>query len=180
MDLESMLSLEDMRQIMPHGRSGLAMYFDPLTDAMREFDIDNDLRQAAFISQIAHESGELRYAEEIASGEAYEGRTDLGNTQPGDGVRFKGRGLIQITGRANYTSCGHALGLDLISEPLLLAQPVPACRSAGWFWKSRGLNELADVRDFESITRRINGGLNGYADRQRYYFRALGILGQAE
>jgi putative chitinase len=170
-------TLETLRQIMPYAGAKAAVFLSPLNAAMDEFGISvNPARQAAFLAQIAHESGSLRYVREIASGAAYEGRADLGNTEPGDGVRFKGRGLIQITGRANYQACGDALGLDLIAAPVLLEQPDNACRSAGWFWQSRGLNELADAGQFERITKRINGGLNGQADRLAYFNRALEVL----
>lgn len=144
---------------------------------MEEFEIDTPLRQAAFLAQIAHESGSLKYVRELASGGAYEGRADLGNTEPGDGVLFKGRGLIQITGRANYRDCGQALGLDLLDDPSALEQPENACRSAAWFWYSRKLNDLADRGDFRTITKRINGGYNGYQDRLKYYERAKKVLG---
>lgn len=163
------VTIEQLRQIMPHARSRADEFTDPLNDAMDEFEINTPQRQAAFLAQVAHESGELRYAEEIASGKAYEGRADLGNTEPGDGVRFKGRGLIQITGRANYHSCGDALGLDLIAEPELLGSAANACRSAAWFWSAHGCNELADADNFRKITLRINGGLNGQEDRLAHW-----------
>ncbi|MBL9058487.1 MAG: peptidoglycan-binding protein [Mangrovicoccus sp.] len=127
------------------------------------------LRQAHFLAQIGHESGSLRHVEEIASGTAYEGRTDLGNTQPGDGPRFKGRGLIQLTGRANYARFGEAIGrkAEILANPALLAtDPALAVEAAGWFWSDRKLNALADRDDLRLITRRINGGLNGLAQRQ--------------
>jgi predicted chitinase len=143
---------------------------------MREFEIATYLRAAAFLAQLAHESAELRYFEEIASGRAYEGRKDLGNTQPGDGMKYKGHGPIQITGRANHTACGLALGLDLVNNPTLITQPQNAFRSAGWFWDTRGLNALADQRLFKAITKKINGGFNGLADRQKYYDRALRVI----
>ena len=162
-----MIMLDDLKAICPHSNVGrLAVFVEPLNDAMQEFEIDaNPARETHFLAQICHESGCFRYVEEIASGEDYEGRADLGNTQAGDGVRFKGRGLIQITGRANYRACGAALGLDLEANPQLLESPANACRSAGWFWQKHGLNELADKGDLKAITRRINGGLNGYQDR---------------
>jgi putative chitinase len=167
---------EDLLKIMPFAKPHIAAFFSPLVDAMEEFEINTPARQAAFLAQIGHESGQLRYVRELASGIAYEGRADLGNAQPGDGVRFKGRGLIQITGRTNYAKCGEALGLDLVGQPNLLEDPVNACRSAGWFWKTHGLNELADASDFIRITRRINGGTNGLADRQALLERAVGVL----
>ena len=162
---------------MPFAKARIPAFVAPLNAAMHEFHINSPLRQAAFIAQIAHESGELRYVEEIASGIAYEHRKDLGNTQPGDGMKFKGRGLIQITGRNNYAECGKALGVDLITNPELLETNNLACRSAAWFWASHGLNDLADKGDFERITKRINGGLNGYQERLVYHARAKMALG---
>lgn len=163
---------------MPYAGQRARVYLDPLNDAMQEFGISLSVaRECAFLAQIAHESGEFRYVREIASGEAYEGRADLGNTEPGDGVRYKGRGLIQITGRANYQACSDALKHDFVANPAALEQPVFAARSAAWFWQSRGLNDIADNGGFEIITRRINGGLNGYADRVAYFRRAQHTLG---
>lgn len=148
--------------------------------AMAEFDISTRERKAAFLAQIGHESGGLRWLVELwgptPAQARYEGRKDLGNTQPGDGYRYRGRGLIQITGRANYEECGAALGADLVNEPEKLGEPELAARSAAWFWDSRGLNELADSGDFEKVTRRINGGLNGYADRVARLEMAMSAL----
>ena len=172
-----MITVEQLRSIMPYAGARADTFAAPLNAAMDEFEINTPARQAAFLAQIAHESGSLKYVKELASGGAYEGRTDLGNTEPGDGVFFKGRGLIQITGRSNYRDCGEALFLQLLEQPELLEQPVNACRSAGWFWKSRGLNDLADAGDFRQITRKINGGYNGYADRLAFYQRAQQVLG---
>lgn len=171
------LLLDDLVHICPYRRrERLAMFVVPLNGTMAEFEINTAKRQAAFLAQVAHESGCFKWLLEIASGDAYEGRSDLGNVQPGDGRRFKGRGLIQITGRANYAACGAALGLDLLAHPELLEEPVNACRSAGWFWKTRGLNGLADIDQFEAITKRINGGLNGLADRIAHWERAKEVL----
>ena len=172
-----MLDEATLLKIMPHAKSRVQDFLEPLNAAMREFHINTPVRQAAFLAQIAHESGELRYVKEIASGAAYEGRKDLGNTQPGDGMRYKGRGLIQITGRNNYAECGKALGVDLITNPELLETNDLACRSAAWFWASRGLNDLADKGDFKRITKRINGGYNGLKERQAYYAKAMLYLG---
>jgi putative chitinase len=172
-----MLAIEDLQEICPGvPAERLERFVEPLNEAMDEFEISNAARQSAFLAQLAHESGGFRYVREIASGQAYEGRSDLGNIEPGDGPRFRGRGLIQITGRANYRDCGAALGLDLLAEPGLLELPRNAARSAGWFWKRHGLNELADIGAFERITRRINGGTNGLPDRLAYYARARGAL----
>jgi predicted chitinase len=166
-----------LRNIMPNlPAAKRQLYLPYMNEAMREFEIATYLRASAFLAQLAHESAELRYFEEIASGKAYEGRRDLGNTQPGDGMKYKGHGPIQITGRANHTACGRALGLDLINNPTLITQPPNAFRSAGWFWDTRSLNALADQRLFKAITKKINGGFNGLADRQKYYDRALRII----
>jgi putative chitinase len=172
----NLVTAKDLKRILPLAGARADTFCAPLNIAMGEFEINTPARQAAFIAQIAHESGQLRYVRELASGAAYEGRTDLGNTMKGDGVRFRGRGLIQITGRANYKACGAALGLDLILYPELLEQPMYACRSAGWFWKTRGLNELADAGDQVKITRRINGGTNGLAERLAYFEIARKVI----
>lgn len=173
-----MLTADQLKKIIPSAGPRAGVFIGPLTQAMAEFGIDTSAREAAFIAQIAHESGSLRYVREIADGRAYEGRADLGNTEPGDGPRFKGRGLIQITGRANYRACSMALYGDerLLDHPELLEDVVPACRSAAWFWNGRGLNALADSGAFKAITKAINGGLNGYQDRLAYFQRATGVL----
>jgi putative chitinase len=157
--------------------SRLILWRPFLNWAMQQYDIHSTKeRVAMFLAQIGHESGQLRYVLEVASGAAYEGRLDLGNTQPGDGVRYKGRGLIQITGRANYKQAGEALGLPLLSSPELLEQPKNAAHSAAWWWNSRKLSEWADKKDLEKTTRIINGGLNGFEDRKKLYQRALESL----
>ena len=153
------------------------------------FAIDSPLRLAAFLAQIGHESGRLVYVREIwgptAAQRRYEGRADLGNTHPGDGKRYMGRGLIQTTGRANY--CATRDGLrhlaqpsaemthvpDFEDAPELLERPEWAALSAAWYWHSRNLNALAEAGDFEGITRKINGGLNGQADRLALYRAAM-------
>lgn len=152
------LSAERAQQMLPH-----------LNAAMREANINTPARKAAFLAQLGHESGSLRYMEEIASGRAYEGRRDLGNTQPGDGVRFKGRGPIQITGRANYAAASRDLGIDLVNNPQLAATPEVGFRLAAWYWNKHDLNRYADSGNFDTITKRINGGYNGKADRDRRY-----------
>jgi predicted chitinase len=171
------VTTQQLQSIVPTLSAGKAAEVAPhLNRAMAEAGIDSPARKAAFIAQVAHESGGFQYNEEIASGRAYEGRSDLGNTQPGDGERFKGRGYIQLTGRANYAAAGKALGLDLVNNPGLAARPENAARVAAWYWNSRGLNALADRGDFDGITRRINGGYNGKADRDQYHARAQGVL----
>lgn len=173
---------EQLLKIMPRAGASAALYAPHLGAAMDEYAIDTPARQAAFLAQVAHESGELRYVRELADGRAYEGRRDLGNTQPGDGMRFKGRGLIQITGRANYRDLSRSMYDDervLLDEPEQLERPRQACFSAAWFWWSRQLNVLADAGEFRAITRRINGGYNGHAERVLYWDRARRVLGVA-
>ena len=163
-----------------------------INDTCVKFEINTPIRQLCFLAQVGHESGSLFFTEELASGAAYEGRKSLGNTQPGDGIRFKGRGLIQITGRANYKAVGDALAVDLIKNPTLLGgknvnkctpdQLSNAAMSAGWFWNSRKLNDMADkinigkpidtgtnLDNFVLITKKINGGINGLHDRLNRY-----------
>jgi putative chitinase len=181
-----MITLRQLRKIIPYAGLRAAVFVRPLNDAMTEFGIDTPARLAAFLAQIAHESGSLRYVRELASGQAYEGRADLGNTQPGDGVLFKGRGLIQITGRANYRACSLALYGDerLLDTPELLEQTVAACRSAAWFWREHDLNKWADAGDFDGASDVINrgrktakvGDANGYADRLAFYELAKEVL----
>ncbi|MFK7671226.1 glycoside hydrolase family 19 protein [Pseudomonas lundensis] len=171
---------QQLLQILPNAGQVSGVFAPVLNTAMNRYQIVGAKRVAAFIAQIGHESGQLKYVKEIwgptAAQARYEGRADLGNTQPGDGSKFRGRGLIQITGRANYKACGEALGLDLINQPTLLEQPQYAAMSAAWFWSMKDLNTLADKGDFVKITRRINGGLNGQADRQGLYDKALKVL----
>src|SRR3989338_8416626 len=171
------LSAGELSQLMPGLSSSKANeYVGHLNEAMRAANIDTPARQAAFLAQLGHESGNLKWFREFASGKAYEGRKDLGNTQVGDGVRFKGRGPIQITGRANYRAAGKALGVDLEKNPLLAEKPEVAFKTAAWFWNSRKLNQYADKKSqdaFDTITKRINGGYNGKADRDQKYRAAL-------
>lgn len=171
------VSAAQLMQIVPTlGADQAPAIAQNLNVAMAEANITSPQQQAMFIAQLAHESGGFHYMEEIASGAAYEGRADLGNTQPGDGVRYKGRGYIQVTGRYNYTQAGQALGLDLVNNPELAAQPQNAARIAAWYWTSRDINETANTGDFVQVTRLINGGTNGLADRQAYYARAQAAL----
>lgn len=171
------ISVDQLRRIMPNlSQADAQRYLPYLNSAMNQAGITTPARRAAFLAQLGHESGGLRYMEEIASGAAYEGRRDLGNTQPGDGRRYKGRGPIQLTGRANYREAGRALGIDLENHPERAADPDVAFRIATWYWQSRGLNGLADQGNFREITRRINGGYNGLADREQYWARARQVL----
>ena len=174
------ITQQQLLQILPNAGAKAGVFAPALDTAMVRFQIVGAKRVAAFVAQIGHESGQLVYVREIwgptAAQLRYEGRADLGNTVTGDGSRYRGRGLIQITGRANYAACGDALGVDLINQPELLEQPQYACLSAAWFWATKGLNTLADAGEFETITRRINGGLNGQADRLKLWAKATKLL----
>ena len=153
----------------------ITKYCDALLEKMTAYEINTPLRMTHFLAQVGHESGELRYCEEIASGDAYEGRKDLGNTKPGDGRRFKGRGLIQLTGRANYAAYSKARGIDYTTDEgakLVAEDPETAVDVACWFWTTHNLNALADQDDITTITKRINGGLNGFEDRKAKLARA--------
>ena len=178
----------------------------PLNAAFAKYEINTPLRQAAFIGQCAHESNNFKTLEEnlnyrpetlmkvwpsrfpdlqtadkyahnpqLLANKVYAGR--LGNNQENDGWAFHGRGLVQLTGRENYERCGKAIGADLIGQPNLLAEPNYAALSAGWFWNKAGLNALADIKDYEIMTKRINGGLIGLDDRKAKIAKALSILG---
>jgi putative chitinase len=200
------VTINQLYNIMPSGGSKIDKYVDPLNAAMLEFDINTPARQAAFIAQIAHESGQFSHIQEnlnySASGllktfgkyfnaktaqqyarapqsianRVYANRMGNGDFASGDGWKYRGRGLIQLTGRANYYACGKGLGIDLLSNPDALLDPAIACRSAAWFWKTNGLNELADAGKFETITRRINGGTKGLEERKFFYERAKKYL----
>jgi putative chitinase len=174
------ITAQQLLQILPNAGAKAGVFVPVLNTAMQRYQIVGSKRVAAFIAQIGHESGQLVYVREMwgptAQQAKYEGRKNLGNTVAGDGFKYRGRGLIQITGRANYISCGEALDLDLINLPELLEQPKYACLSAAWFWATNGLNTLADADKFEAITRRINGGLNGKADRLKLWGKATAVL----
>lgn len=168
------LGWKSLRRIVPgYSESFYKTLARDLGQAMHDNQINTLRRATMFVAQIAHESGGFRYREEIASGAAYEHRADLGNVFIGDGKRFKGRTYIQITGRSNYVAVSKALGIDFVRNPQKLAEPTYAAKGAAWWWRTHGCNALADKNDFKGVTRRINGGLNGYSDRLRYFGRAL-------
>ncbi|MEO8491622.1 glycoside hydrolase family 19 protein [Pseudomonas sp.] len=175
-----------LQAIMPGAGTRAAAFLVALNVAMARYTITSPKRIAAFLAQVGHESGQLRYVRELGS-DQYLSKYDtgtlaarLGNTPEadGDGQKYRGRGLIQITGRRNYMACSQALFGDdrLLRQPELLEQPQWACESAAWFWQSNGLNELADKDQFTTITRRINGGLNGLDDRLQLWERAKAVL----
>ena len=198
------INTQQLLQILPNAGQSAGVFVPVLNTAMNRYQIVGSKRIAAFIAQVGHESGQLtrlvenlnygadalrktwpsRFDVELARAVArkpeqianivYSNR--MGNTEQGDGWKYRGRGLIQITGQNNYRVCGEALGLDLIAHPELLEKPQHACMSAAWFWATSGLNTLADLGTFNTITQRINGGQNGTADRQTLYAKALKVL----
>lgn len=200
------ITQQQLLQILPNAGPVAGVFVPALNTAMGKFSITTPARVAAFLAQVGHESGQLtalvenlnysaqallacwpnRFNAALANQVArqpqkianivYADRMGNGSTASGDGWAYRGRGLIQVTGRANYAKCGEALGLDLIGNPDLLAQPVNAALSAGWFWFANGLNSLADAGSFTQITQRVNGGQNGAADRLAIYQRALKVL----
>jgi putative chitinase len=183
-------------------------WLEPLNEAFQKYDISTPARQAFFIGQCAHESGNFRIleenlhysatalmrvwpsrfpnlevanqfasnAEKIAN-KVYAGRMGNGDEESGDGWKYHGRGLIQLTGKENYDNCGKAIGADLINQPQLLVEPHYAAMSAAWFWNKKGLNALADSKDYDTMTKRINGGLIGLDDRKSKIAKAISVLG---
>ena len=152
------ITKELLSKCMPHATQvNIDRFYEPLKLAMSKYGIDNVYRVAAFLATIAHESASLRYTEEIASGDAYENRQDLGNTEPGDGKRFKGRSLIQTTGRANYAELSRELDYNFLAKPEALEKPGAASLAAGFFWSSRNLNRYADIEAFLKIQIKVNG-----------------------
>ncbi len=147
-----------------------------LASTLDEYNINTRLRIAHFLGQTCHESAGFRTTEEFASGDAYEGRKDLGNTQPGDGRRYKGRGLLQLTGRANYRALGKVLKIDLENNPQRAAEPALSLRIACEYWKGRNINAACDRDDLITVTRQINGGTNGLEDRRLYTSRAKAAI----
>lgn len=185
----------------------IANFTQAIDDTLQEFDISTPQRIAAFLAQVGHESGSLKFIKEnlnysaqgltktfpkyftpelanqyqrnpeAIANRVYANRMGNGPEESGDGWAFRGRGLIQVTGRTNYQACGDFLGVDLISDPSYLESPEGAARSAGWYWTSRNLNALADVGDMKQITKKINGGFIGLEDRMKHYQHALEVLG---
>jgi putative chitinase len=174
-----------LQALGPNGRRSI---IDPVADAavdvLPQYGITTPLRLAHFWAQMSHECAGFRTLHEYwgptDAQRRYEGRKDLGNTQPGDGYRFRGRGIIQLTGRANYVTFGKRIGLDLVNNPDVAADPKTALRVACEYWRSRSLNALADKNDIVAITRKINGGLNGLADRRANYVIAWRVFGKGD
>lgn len=174
-----LVSADQLRSLCPAlPVSKAALHAAALNPAMRIFSIDTPVRIAAFIAQIAHESAGFLHLRELGDAHylaRYEGRRSLGNTEPGDGPRYRGRGYIMITGRANYAKAGVALGLPLLEWPELAEQPEHAATIACFLWDAWRLNALADADRFGLITRKINGGINGYTQRAEYWLKAKRI-----
>jgi predicted chitinase len=155
--------------------------------ALTEFQIETPLRIAAFVAQLAHETGEFKFMRELWGPTAQQKKYDpptalakkLGNTEAGDGYLYRGRGPIQLTGKANYKAASDALSVDLVAQPELAANLEIGFRVAGWFWRGRGLNELADDGQYREITKKINGGYTAMTQRIKYYDRAKAQLGAA-
>ena len=153
-----------------------AEVINPLNDAMIRHGIDTPVRQAAFIAQLAVESDSFRTFEEYASGRAYEGRSDLGNVQPGDGERYKGRGAIQITGRHNYEKVSEHTGVDFVANPEWLSAPENAFTTAAWYWNSRNLNDVAENAGIVRVSELVNGGHHALQRRVADFERGLNVL----
>ena len=172
-----MITKQQLKQIAPNAKDEI---LDPLVGYLNvylpKYEVNTYLRICHFLAQAAHEAASFRTLREYASGSAYEGRKDLGNVKPGDGVRYKGRGIFQLTGRANYKRIGELIKMDLENNPELAASPEVSVLTALEYWKSRNLTIYADRDDVETITRRINGGLNGFDDRKKYLARAKQII----
>lgn len=177
------LSLEQFRKATGLSSVKAQNWYPHVMQACLAFGIITPARIAAFLAQVGHESGGFVYTREIwgptVAQQRYEGRADLGNWEPGDGSRYRGRGLIQITGRANYQAVSDGLDVDFVGNPTLLEQPEYAAMSAAWWWANNDCNDLADAGDFQRLTRRINGGLNGYADREARWRLAKMYVGSA-
>jgi putative chitinase len=176
------MTTEELKKIAPYASDeSVKTYTSLLNKWMPYYSINTRLRQAAFLAQVIHETGSFRYMEEIATGSEYDtGKmaVRLGNTpeRDGDGERYKGKGGLQITGKDNYEAVSKGLGVDFVSHPEKLKEPNYAIQSACWWWWANGLNHLADKGDLKPVTKKVNGGYNGYLDRVMYYKRALKTL----
>ncbi|HWL27960.1 MAG TPA: glycoside hydrolase family 19 protein [Burkholderiaceae bacterium] len=177
------ITLEQFRLATGLPEHRASEWYGHVRGACLEYGIVSMTRIAAFLAQIGHESVSFTHTVEIwgptAAQKRYEGRIDLGNTQPGDGSRYRGRGLIQITGRDNYQRLQDILGAEVVDKPQMLEQKYLAARSAAWWWAYHGCNELADSGDFRALTKRINGGYTGLEDRTRRWEKAKLHLGAA-
>lgn len=172
-----MITRDIIKKIAPNSKEEIIVpLVKYLNIHMPKYEVNTHLRVCHFLAQAAHEAASFRTLEEYASGAAYEGREDLGNVRKGDGVRFKGRGIFQLTGRSNYRNIGKLIGMDLENNPELAESPEVSVLTALEYWKSRNLNTLADRDDVRAITKKINGGFNGFEDRKKYLARAKQVI----
>lgn len=172
-----MITKEMLRKLAPTAKEDIIAHLaENLDDQLAKYNINTYLRVCHFLAQAAHESAGFRTLEEYASGSAYEGRKDLGNVNPGDGKRYKGRGIFQLTGRSNYKTYGQKLGYDLEGKPELASDPLVSIKTACEYWNSKDLSKYADQDDVMTITKRINGGYNGIDDRKQYLLKAKAII----
>ena len=170
-----------LKEVAPQGRAAIIDALAAELPALcKKYELLTVNRQAHFLGQLIHESDHLKTTEEYASGAAYEGRRDLGNTQKGDGRRFKGRGLIQLTGRANYAAAGKALKHDFVRNPTQVAKFPHAATVSAWFWDQKALNRHADRDDIQQVTRTINGGLRHLDRRAAHTKRTKKALGNGK
>lgn len=168
-----MITKEILKKIAPYASDKIIADLEVyLNKHMSKYEINTKLRICHFIAQAAHETDSFKTLEEYASGVKYEGRKDLGNNIKGDGKKYKGRGIFQMTGRSNYGIYGNKLGYDLVNNPELAKDPEISVLAALEYWNSKGLSKFADADDVTTITKRINGGLNGFEDRKTYLARA--------
>lgn len=163
-----MLTYQDLKGVAPNGKRNILSQVAKYENLFEKYEVNTKRRKIYFLAQVAHESDGFRTTREYASGRAYEGRRDLGNVRKGDGVRYRGRGLIQLTGRYNYRKYGKILGIDLEGNPKIAEQFPVALEISLAYWKTHGLNELADKGKFRRITKKINGGYRGTIDRLRW------------
>ncbi len=167
-----MITQTILRKLCPQSKTSIIKdVADYFVDYAPKYGVISDLRVCHFMAQAGHETDNFQTLEEYASGSGYEGRSDLGNVYQGDGVRYKGRGIFQLTGRSNYITFGNLIGVDLVNNPEMAEDPKISVQTALEYWKNRDLNKWADRDDIETITKRINGGLNGYPHRKELYAR---------
>lgn len=163
--MEMTKQIIQLLEILKVEKSKITNFSKHIETTLNKYNINSNVRISHFLAHLMHESGRLNYVEEIASGIKYEGRKDLGNIVPGYGTKYKGRGLIQITGYVNYLEYFKDTGIDVVNKPEILKEPEQAALSAGWFWDKRKLNIHADNHNILFSTLRINGGFNGLEDR---------------
>lgn len=174
------LMLKEIAKIKGVNPNYFREFVEPLEATFKEFHIDTDVAKAHFLAQSMHESGGFLFLRELGSNkyfQKYEMSNALGNNKPGDGPKYKGRGLFQLTGRFNYTRASNYFKVDFLSSPELIEQPVWACRTAGWFWESNRMNELTKENDFLGVTFKVNGGFNGVVDRYNRILTAFKVIG---